>query len=349
MILKTLQREGNALASPAMQLAVLGDPLRIPAGSFAMALNSSGTSHLRRTQLRTLQVNLGKVCNQTCRHCHVDAGPDRRERMTSQTAAQVISFLSRSQVETLDITGGAPELNSNFCTLVEQAGALGKRVIDRCNLTILLAHGFDYLPKFLARHSVNIVASLPCYLEENCDAQRGDGVFVKSIQAIRRLNEFGYGLPDSGLELDLVYNPVGSGLPPDQAQLEADYREQLSARYSIHFSRLFTITNMPVSRFLDELLRQQDYERYMQKLIDAFNPPTIDELMCRSLVSVDWNGYLYDCDFNQMLDLPIVGQDRHLHISEVNDADLIQRPIQTANHCYGCTAGCGSSCTGTLT
>lgn len=348
MILKTLQREGHALASPGEQLRVLGDPTRVKAGSFQESLGALSSS-MRRTRLRTLQINVGKVCNQTCTHCHVDAGPGRRESMSAETAEQVINFLAGSQVETLDITGGAPEMNPNFCSLVEQAAGLGKNVIDRCNLTILLANGFTYLPDFLASHGVNVVASLPCYLEENCDAQRGDGVFVKSIQAIRALNKRGYGHPDSGLKLDLVYNPVGIGLPPEQTKLQQEYREQLRERYSISFNRLFAITNMPVSRFLHDLLRQEKYEVYMQKLIEAFNPQTVGDLMCRSLVSVDWNGYLYDCDFNQMLDLPLSGSDRRLHISEVGDADLVDRAIQTANHCYGCTAGCGSSCTGSLT
>ncbi len=348
MILKTLQRDGNALASSARQLEVLGDPARIPAGRFQDSLGGLETGRLCRTHLQTLQINVGKVCNQTCTHCHVDAGPDRRESMTSQTATQVIEFLARSQVETLDITGGAPEMNPNFRALVEQATALGKKVIDRCNLTILLAQGFQYLPEFMASQRVNIVASLPCYLEQNCDAQRGDGVFVKSIQAIRHLNELGYGQPDSGLVLDLVYNPVGTGLPPDQSRLERDYREQLEERYTIQFNRLFTITNMPVSRFLDDLLQRGEYERYMQKLIDSFNPITVDELMCRWLVSVDWNGFLYDCDFNQMLDLPLTNRARRRHISDVCDTDLIGLPIQTANHCFGCTAGCGSSCSGSL-
>lgn len=347
MILKTLQREGHALASPVQQLVVLGDPARIKSGSFQQSLGDLGSS-MQRSSLKTLQINVGKVCNQTCTHCHVDAGPTRRESMSTETAAQVINFLADSQVETLDITGGAPEMNPNFRALVERATGLGKNVIDRCNLTILLANGFTYLPDFLASHSVNVVASLPCYLEENCDAQRGDGVFVKSIQAIRALNGLGYGQPDSGLKLDLVYNPVGIGLPPEQTKLEQEYREQLSERYSISFNRLFTITNMPVSRFLHDLLRQEKYEVYMQKLIDAFNPQTVNDLMCRSLVSVDWNGYLYDCDFNQMLDLPLFGSERRLHISEVRDSDLVDRAIQTANHCYGCTAGCGSSCTGSL-
>ncbi len=348
MQLKTLQRQGHALALPAHQLMVLGDPARVPAGSFQASLRGAGETSLVRPGLRTLQINVGKVCNQTCAHCHVDAGPDRREAMTNETATQVIDFLARSQVEMLDITGGAPEMNPSFRMLVEQATELGKKVLDRSNLTILLANGFIDLPEFLARHRVNIVASLPCYLEENCDAQRGDGVFVKSIQAIRMLNGLGYGQPETGLELDLVYNPVGLGLPPNQAALEHEYRQQLNERYSIQFNRLFTITNMPVSRFLDSLLQRDHYELYMQKLITSFNAETIAGLMCRSLVSVDWNGYLYDCDFNQMLDLPLVDQAQRLHISELRDADLVDRPIRTANHCYGCTAGSGSSCTGSL-
>ena len=349
MILKTLQREGNVLASPVQQLAILGDPMRIAAGRFEQSLAEHALVALRRTALRTVQINVGKVCNQTCTHCHVDAGPDRRESMSRETAQQVIDFLARSEAQTLDITGGAPEMNPNFRSLVEQARKLDKQVIDRCNLTILLANGFTDLPEFLAEHRVNVVASLPCYLEENCDAQRGNGVFVKSIQAIRKLNELGYGQPQTGLELDLVYNPVGTGLPPAQAQLEQEYRVQLGQRYEIQFNRLFTITNMPVSRFLDDLLRHKMYELYMQQLIDSFNPQTVDDLMCRTLVSVDWNGFLYDCDFNQMLDLPIARQNARLHISELQDSDLVERIARTANHCFGCTSGCGSSCTGSLT
>ena len=348
MKLQTLQRSGNSLALPAQQLAVLDDPARIAAGSFQASLEAAGTDRLQRTPLRTLQINVGKVCNQTCTHCHVDAGPDRRESMSRQTTEHVIDFLARSQVDTLDITGGAPEMNPNFRVLVHKATELGNRVIDRCNLTILLANGYSDLPEFLAENRVNIVASLPCYLEQNCDTQRGDGVFAKSIQAIRKLNALGYGEPDSGLELDLVYNPVGTGLPPPQAALQRDYREQLDARYGLKFNRLFTITNLPISRFLDDLLRQEKYEEYMHKLIDSFNPATVEGLMCRSLVSVDWNGYLYDCDFNQMLDLPLLSEKRRLHIADLNESSLVARPIQIANHCYGCTAGSGSSCTGSL-
>lgn len=348
MILKTLSRSENPLASPREQLRILRDANRCAGDSFDERLSKVGVPVLKRTELTTLQINVGKVCNQTCTHCHVDAGPDRRESMSVETARQVIKFLAGSNVSTLDITGGAPEMNPNFRMLVEEAKKLGKTVIDRCNLTILLANGFTYLPEFLARHQVVVVASLPCYLEENCDAQRGSGVFMKSIEAIRQLNELGYGQDDASLQLDLVYNPTGLGLPPDAAQLEMDYKVQLDQRYGIKFNRLLTITNMPVSRFLDDLLKRGKYEEYMEKLVNSFNPQTIDGLMCRSLLSVDWNGYAYDCDFNQMLDLAIMEQGSKLHISQVTDQALHDRGISIANHCFGCTAGCGSSCGGTI-
>jgi radical SAM/Cys-rich protein len=348
MILKTLHREGNSLASPTQQRVVLGDSNRIPSGHFQRTLDGRGIHPIVRRSLETVQINVGKVCNQTCSHCHVDAGPDRRESMNSETAQQVIEFLKHSQAVTLDITGGAPEMNPNFCSLVEQARGLDKRVVDRCNLTILLAPGFTYLPEFLAKNRVTVVASLPCYVEENCDAQRGGGVFSKSIQAIRKLNELGYGQNNSNLELDLVYNPVGTGLPPDQIKLEQDYRDHLDQQYGIQFNRLYTITNMPISRFLNDLLRQGKYEAYMQKLIDSFNPLTLYGLMCRSLVSVDWEGYLYDCDFNQMLDMPICRRNARMHISGLSDSDLAGHLVETFNHCYGCTSGGGSSCTGSL-
>ena len=237
-------------------------------------------------------------------------------------------------------------MNPQFRWLVEQATGLNRRVIDRCNLTILLAKGFQDLPEFLADHQVHIIASLPCYLEENCDSQRGDGVFAKSIGAIRRLNQLGYS-SGNGLVLDLVYNPVGDNLPPDQSKLEAEYREQLQTRYAISFDNLLAITNMPISRFLADLIRRGQYLTYMEKLRTAFNPSTIDGLMCRSMISVDWNGYLYDCDFNQMLELQIDPANA-THISDVRASDLIDREIRTANHCFGCTAGAGSSCTGSV-
>jgi len=348
MILKTLYRTGNPLASPAEQLHILQDSQRSTAIPFSDKLGESGVSQLYRRKLTTLQINVGKVCNQTCTHCHVDAGPDRRESMTYETARQVINFLNRSEVKTLDITGGAPEMNSNFRMLVSEARLQDKQVIDRCNLTILLANGYTDLPEFLAEHQVKIVASLPCYLEENCDAQRGSGVFAKSIEAIRKLNELGYAQPKSNLYLDLVYNPTGLGLPPEQQKLEASYKSELHTRFGIQFNNLFTITNMPISRFLDDLLRRGKYEEYMEKLINSFNPSTIDNLMCRSLLSVDWNGFIYDCDFNQMLDLAIAEGDGRVHISKLTDDLLSDRTIRVANHCYGCTAGCGSSCGGSL-
>jgi len=348
MILKTLYRTGNPLASPAEQLHILQDSQRSTVIPFSDKLGESGVSQLYRRKLTTLQINVGKVCNQTCTHCHVDAGPDRRESMSYETARQVIGFLARSDVKTLDITGGAPEMNPNFRMLVKEAKQLEKQVIDRCNLTILLANGFTDLPEFLAEHQVNIVASLPCYQEENCDAQRGSGVFVKSIEAIRRLNELGYAQPGSNLHLDLVYNPTGLGLPPEQHKLEASYKSELDIRFGVQFNKLFTITNMPVSRFLDDLLRRGKYEEYLEKLINSFNPSTVDDLMCRSLLSVDWNGFIYDCDFNQMLDLAIAEEDGRVHISNLTDDLLSKRAIRVANHCYGCTAGCGSSCGGSL-
>jgi radical SAM/Cys-rich protein len=347
MKLKTLQRLGNELASPARQLEVLGDVDRIAAGRFEAALAAAGHGALRSADLQTLQINVGRVCNQTCSHCHVDAGPDRRESMSRQTAEQIIEFLKHSAVQTLDITGGAPEMNPNFRWIVEQATALGRHVIDRCNLTILLAAGFTDLPEFLAEHRVEVVASLPCYLEANCDAQRGSGVFAKSIQAIERLNDLGYGQPGSDLCLNLVFNPVGTGLPPPQPDLEQTYRDQLWERYGLKFNRLLTITNMPISRYLDDLSQRGQYLTYMEKLISRFNPATIGGLMCVSYLSVDWQGYLYDCDFNQMLGLRIDAA-RGQHITEVTPAELLGRQIQTANHCFGCTAGCGSGCQGSV-
>ncbi len=341
--MKTLYRIGHELSSPARQKELLGDPRWVAAGRFEDMLKASGSVKLVAKEIQVLQINVGKVCNQTCSHCHVDAGPDRRENMSSETAADIIRFLAGSKIPTLDITGGAPEMNPNFQWIVEQARALGRNVIDRCNLTILSAPGFQHLPEFLCRNKVRIIASLPCYLEENCDRQRGDGVFEKSIRGLQRLNDLGYGDDDGILKLDLVYNPVGTSLPPNQIRLETDYRRQLSERFGIRFSQLFTITNMPISRYLDDLVRQGEYMNYMNKLIDGFNGDTTEHLMCRETLSVDWKGKLFDCDFNQMLDLPIDS----LHISNCDLQQLTQRTIRTGNHCFGCTAGCGSSCQGT--
>lgn len=312
---------------------------------FRELLHAQGRSDLRANGIRVLQVNLGKLCNQTCRHCHVDAGPDRREIMSRQTAQQCLDVLRQTAIPTLDLTGGAPEMNPNFRWMVEEARRLDRHVIDRCNLTILLANGYTDLPEFLAANAVEVVASLPCYLEENTDRQRGDGVYQKSITALKRLNELGYGRPGTGLILTLVFNPGGPSLPPRQDALEETYRRELRSRHGIEFSRLYVITNMPISRFLDDLIQSGRHDEYMQRLIDAFNPLAVDEVMCRTMLSVDWTGRLYDCDFNQMLDLPVAdGVPRH--VSEFNEKLLENRTIATGRHCFGCTAGAGSSCQG---
>jgi radical SAM/Cys-rich protein len=314
---------------------------------FEQALSQHGLEPLRATRVEILQVNVGRKCNQTCSHCHVDAGPDRREVMTRETMEDCLEAVRRAAIPTLDITGGAPELNPSFRWLVSEARRLGARVIDRCNLTILMAPGYRDLPEFLAEEQVEIVASLPCYLAENTDAQRGDGVFEKSVAALRRLNGLGYGRPDSGLCLTLVYNPVGAALPPDQAALESIYRRELAARHGLTFTRLLTITNMPISRFLDELVRSGEYERYMETLIGAFNPAAVAGVMCRTTLSVGWDGRIFDCDFNQMLDLP-PAPELPRHIRDFDPDELGRRLIVTHQHCFGCTAGQGSGCQGAI-
>ena len=344
----TLLRSGNRLADPRQQVMVLENDEHTP--GFRDMLVRSGHDSLQVTGISVLQVNVGTVCNQTCSHCHVDAGPDRQETMSAEVAEACLSLLQRGQIPTLDITGGAPEMNPQFRRLVARARALGCRVIDRCNLTILVAAGYTDLPQYLAAHQVEIVASLPCYLEANVDKQRGDRVFERSLEALRRLNALGYGLPDSKLPLTLVFNPTGASLPPSQQQLEDDYRRELRSRYGLEFTRLFTITNMPISRFLADLCETGRFESYMRKLVAAFNPATIDGLMCRSMLSVDWQGQLFDCDFNQMLNLGIASG-RATNVLDLDDqllAELQYRLIVTGRHCFGCTAGAGSSCSGSL-
>jgi radical SAM/Cys-rich protein len=343
----SLLHQQHPLAKASNQLRILENLGDGGGRAFAECLQRARLAPLRANGIQVLQLNLGKVCNQTCSHCHVDAGPDRRESMSLETADACLRALSSTSIPTLDITGGAPEMNPNFRWLVSETRSMGRHVIDRCNLTILTANGFEDLPEFLAEQRVEIVASLPCYLEANCDRQRGEGVFRRSIAALSRLNQLGYGQPGTGLTLTLVFNPVGPHLPPSQQGLEAAYREELRTRYCVEFTRLFTITNMPISRFLDELLRTGQYETYMQKLVDSFNPATIENLMCRTTLSVDWQGFLYDCDFNQMLELPVAKQAPR-HIREFDSAKLQDRPIVTGQHCLGCTAGQGSSCQGTL-
>ncbi|NMG68846.1 arsenosugar biosynthesis radical SAM (seleno)protein ArsS [Parazoarcus communis] len=304
---------------------------------------------LRRKKLETLQANLGYRCNQSCVHCHVAASPRRTEEMSWETMASLLDFAFRQGVSTLDLTGGAPEMNPNFRRLVEAARALGLRVIDRCNLTILSEPGYETLADFLAAQQVEIVASLPCYLEENVNAQRGDGVFEASIAGLHKLNRLGYGLPDSGRVLNLVYNPLGPSLPPDQVKLEAAYKEQLASRYGIVFNQLFALANMPIKRFGSQLVSRNAFHDYMHLLKGAYQSSNLDGVMCRSLISVSWEGHVYDCDFNQMLGMPL-GSDTSapIHIADLLDADLSGRSIRVADHCYGCTAGQGSSCGGAL-
>jgi radical SAM/Cys-rich protein len=303
---------------------------------------------LRRASLDTLQVNLGYLCNQSCVHCHVNAGPTRTELMSRNTVEQVLALLETSTAGILDLTGGAPELNPHFRYLVREARSRDVRVIDRCNLTVLFEPGQEGLARFLAEQGVEITASLPCYLKDNVEAQRGRGVYDDSIRALRLLNELGYG-SDPRLQLNLVYNPVGPSLPPPQAALQADYQRELEQRFGVRFNQLFTITNMPISRFGAVLLAQGQYTAYMQLLRDNFSQANLATVMCRNLLSIDWRGFVYDCDFNQMLDLPLVASDRRVHVSELIGGDgLHGNAITTGEHCYGCTAGQGSSCGGAL-
>lgn len=303
---------------------------------------------IRRGKLSTLQVNLGYRCNQSCLHCHVNAGPTRKEMMTRETVDDIVAFLRHQNLETLDITGGAPEINPHFRYLVEQARALGLHVIDRCNLTILQEDGQDDLASFLAEHQVEIIASLPCYLEENVNGQRGDGVYARSIAALQQLNEKGYGKQDSGLLLNLVYNPTGPFLPPPQAQLEADYKRELK-KQGVMFNHLFSLTNLPIQRFGSTLISRGQFDEYMQLLKSAHQRENLQQVMCRSLLSVDWQGYVYDCDFNQMLQMPLpVANNARPHVLDLMALDLVNNPIAVADHCYGCTAGQGSSCGGAL-
>ncbi|AKV04455.1 Radical SAM domain protein [Labilithrix luteola] len=322
------------------------------AQDFEGALAAYGIHALEATRVTTLQINVGKLCNMACHHCHVDAGPKRTEIMSNAVAERAMELLARSpDVSLVDITGGAPELCPSFRWLVTEARRLGRKVIDRCNLTVLFEDGMEGLPQFLAENEVAIVASLPCYGKPNVEKQRGKGAFDKSIEALRILNSLGYGQPGSRLALDLVYNPVGPFLPPPQQELEAKYHEELAREFGISFHRLLTITNMPISRFAQALLRDGRYDEYMSLLVRHFNVQNVEGLMCRSLVSVGYDGTLYDCDFNQMLELPArLPSQRMITIWDIDDfGDLERRRIVTGAHCFGCTAGAGSSCSGALT
>jgi radical SAM/Cys-rich protein len=312
-------------------------------------MRSRGFPHIRRKTLDTLQVNLGYKCNQACFHCHVNASPDRKEMMSGETIADVIAFMRAAKVSTLDLTGGAPELNEHFRHLVTAARSMGVRVIDRCNLTILEEPGHEDLAQFLAAQQVEVTASLPCYSQENVDKQRGEGVFDASITALKKLNALGYGKPGSGLMLNLVFNPQGPKLPPSQEQLEADYHRLLAENFRIVFNHLYTITNMPIQRFGSTLVSKGEFEGYMDLLVASFQSHNLESVMCRSLLSVDYQGYVYDCDFNQMLGLPLQHASQlKTHLRELMDVDLLGNPIVVRDHCYGCTAGQGSSCGGAL-
>ena len=316
---------------------------------------------IQRAKVETMQLNLGYLCNLSCTHCHVNAGPTRKELMTRETIDLVLDYVQQHQIKTIDLTGGAPEMNPEFKYLVTAAKNLGIHIMDRCNLTILQEPGYEDLAAFLSENEVEIVASLPCYTQDNVDKQRGKGVFDGSMLALQKLNQLGYGEGHPNRKLSLVYNPVGPYLPPSQAKLEVDYKRELAEHFDIHFDELFTITNMPISRFGSVLLSKGEFQNYMQLLKSSFSSENLKSVMCRSIISVDWQGYVYDCDFNQMLNIPMalsnsVGQDRIIvsdgpkgvHLSEILNQNLLGADIAIADHCYGCTAGQGSSCGGAL-
>jgi radical SAM/Cys-rich protein len=322
-----------------------GDFALVP---FQQKLEESGLYPLKPTGVEIFQVNVGKMCNQVCKHCHVDAGPDRKEIMTIETMQQCIDALRNNpQLKTVDLTGGAPEMNPNFRWFVEEITKLDRHVIVRCNLTIILANKKYYdLPQFYKDHHIEVVSSLPFYTQDRTDRQRGDGVFEDSIKALQLLNAVGYGKAGTGLVLNLVYNPAGAFMPPSQVSLEKEYKQALMKDYGVEFNNLFAITNLPISRFLDYLLQSGNYEKYMEKLVNAYNPVAAANVMCRNTISIGWDGYLYDCDFNQMLDLKVDSFSKH--ISQFNTQNLKQRNIVLNQHCYGCTAGSGSSCGGVV-
>ena len=346
MALITLANSTHPLADAATQRATL-DGVTTPR-TFEGAVAACGHAPLRTASVTVLQMNVGKRCNQACRHCHVDAGPDRREVMTPEVVQACLRFLEMSDIPTLDITGGAPELHPLFADIVARARAAGRHVMDRCNLTITGLPNYADLPEFLAKHRVEVVASLPSFAARQTDAQRGEGVFADSIAALRRFNGVGYGVDGSGLLLHLVTNPVGAFLPASQAALEVDWKRELHRRYGVTFNRLYTITNMPISRFLQFLLDSGNLQAYMDRLAAAFNPSTVDGLMCRNTLSVGWDGRLYDCDFNQMLELGTVAEAPQT-IFDATTAAFTGRRIVVGPHCFGCTAGAGSSCGGAIT
>jgi radical SAM/Cys-rich protein len=341
-VLPTLHKRHDALASAAEQRVILA---RVPVRGFEAALAGSGMDSLRATGIEILQLNVGRKCNQTCRHCHVDAGPDRTEMMPDAVVDRCLEIIESTGIPTVDITGGAPELHRRWREIVTRARAAGKHVMDRCNLTITLLPNYAYLPAFFAEHGVHVVASLPHYRQKSTDTQRGDGVFEESVTALRRLNALGYGKPGTGLVLDLVTNPVGTFLPGNQKALEAEWKRQMLRLYGVEFNALYTITNMPISRFLQFLEESGQLGEYMERLVTAFNPAAAAGVMCRNTLSVGWDGTLYDCDFNQMLELPVHPAAPRT-VFDFDLGALDRREIVLGPHCFGCTAGAGSSCGG---
>ncbi len=344
--LKSLQRRKSYLSKAANQIELLENS-RLVGTRFVDKLKEHRQFPLRARKINILQLNLGYMCDLTCEHCHVDAGPDRKEIMTKETMEQILIIIDQTDVETVDLTGGAPEMNPNFLWLVEELTKRNIKTIVRSNLTILVSNKhYKTYPDFFKKHKVEVIASLPCYTQENVDKQRGSGVFNRSIEALLKLNSLGYGIEGTGLNLHLVFNPGGASLPPAQSVLEQDYKVRLKADWDIEFNSLYTITNLPISRYLDFLLAANKYESYMEILINAYNPVAAENVMCKDTISVDWEGYLYDCDFNQMLQLKVKG--KHQHVIDFNKEELLNRPIIIGQHCYGCTAGAGSSCQGTI-
>lgn len=347
---KSLRARNSAFSDGSFQLKVLNGSERTDFNmeSFEDKLHELGRTGIQPGKITTFQINIGKLCNQSCAHCHVDAGPDRKaENMDRDTLEKCLQLIRLHDFEKVDITGGAPEMNPNFRWFIESCSEIGVHIMHRCNLTILRANKKYYdLPEFFAKHKVEIISSLPHFSQSRTDNQRGEGVFEDSIQALKSLNEAGYGIPGSGLLLNLVYNPSGAFLPGSQLSLEAEFKRQLKRKFNIEFNQLFAITNLPVSRFLDYLIESGNYKSYMEKLITAFNPATLDGLMCRNTLSISWDGYIYDCDFNQMLELK--SDVSKPHIDDFDLEELSKRKIVLNQHCYGCTAGAGSSCGGEI-
>jgi len=350
MLAKSLKTQNKELADGKRQLEILSNGIfgdkELP--TFARKIMESGQFPLRPKKLEVLQINLGYMCNQVCAHCHVDAGPDRKEIMTRETMKQCLDVIKKTEATTLDFTGGAPEMNPNFRWFVDEASKAGiKDFIVRSNLTIIRSNKkYHDLPEFFKNHNVHVVSSMPHWTRGKTDKQRGNGVFDKSIKALQELNTVGYGMPGSNLKLDLVYNPSGAFLPGDQVSMERDFKKALLEDFGIHFHGLFAITNLPVSRFLDYLIASDNYEDYMYSLVEAYNPTAVENVMCTNTISVSWDGWLYDCDFNQMLGLKVASKVKH--ISDYNEVLLNNRNIIISQHCYGCTAGAGSSCQGTI-